>query len=73
MPDYSGEVTIMDYAPFLKNVPFFAPLKPADLDNLSSIIKEKKYRKDDSIFHQSDPGSTLYIITSGQVKVTISI
>ena len=60
----------MDYASFLKNVPLFASLKPDDLANLSSIMKVNKYHRDDSIFHQEDPGSTLYIITSGQVKVT---
>jgi len=62
----------MEYASFLKNVPLFAFLKPADLDDLSNIIKVKKYRKGDTIFHQEDPGATLYIILSGQVKVTIN-
>jgi len=62
----------MDYASFLKNVPIFASLKPADLDDLARITKINKYKKGDSIFHQADPGSTLYIIASGQVKITVS-
>ena len=61
----------MDYASFLKNVPLFASLKPTDLDNLARITKVNKYKKGDSIFHQADPGSTLYIIASGQVKITV--
>ncbi|MFC1925916.1 Crp/Fnr family transcriptional regulator [Chloroflexota bacterium] len=61
----------MDYGSFLKNVPLFASLKPADYADLARITKVHKYKKGDNIFHQEDPGSTLYIIISGQVKVTI--
>jgi CRP/FNR family transcriptional regulator/CRP/FNR family cyclic AMP-dependent transcriptional regulator len=62
----------MDYASFLKNVPLFASLKPADFADLANIIKVNKYKKGDTIFHQEDPGATLYIILSGQVKITIN-
>lgn len=61
----------MDYASFLESVPLFASLKPADYADLVSMTKINKYKKGDTIFHQEDPGSTLYIIISGQVKVTI--
>jgi len=62
----------MDHASFLENVPLFASLKPSERADLASIAKVNKYYKGDTIFHQADPGSTLYIIASGQVKVTVS-
>lgn len=62
----------MDRASFLENVPFFASLKPTERADLASITKINKYHKGDYIFHQEDPGSTLYIIASGQVKITVS-
>lgn len=62
----------MDRASFLENVPLFASLKPTERQDLASITKIHKYHKGDNIFHQADPGSTLYIIASGQVKVTVS-
>ncbi|MFC1925915.1 Crp/Fnr family transcriptional regulator [Chloroflexota bacterium] len=61
----------MDYISFFRNVPLFASLKAADYADLAGITKVHKYKKGDIIFHQEDPGSTLYIIISGQVKITI--
>ncbi len=60
----------MDYASFLKNVPLFSSLSDSDCADLVRITKLKKYRKNDTIVHQEDPGSVLYIIVSGQVKIT---
>ena len=61
----------MDYSYFLKKVPLFASLRTTDYTDLIGMTKLNKYKKGDIIFHQEDPGSTLYIIISGQVKITI--
>ena len=67
----TGKITSMDYIPFLEKVPLFASLELDDYAALAGLTKINKYRKGDTIFHQEDPGSTLYIIISGQVKITI--
>lgn len=60
----------MDYTPLLKNVPLFDSLSDADCADLVRMTRVKKYRKNDTIIHEDDPGSILYIIVSGQVKIT---
>ena len=62
----------MDRASFLEKVPLFASLKPTDRADLASLTQVHKYQKGDTIFYQEDPGSTFYIITSGQVKITVN-
>lgn len=59
----------MERASFLKYIPLFASLKSTDHAELASVMKMRRYQKGETIFHQEDPGSTLYIITSGQVKI----
>ena len=62
----------IDYTSLLKTVPMFASLKHADCADLAGVIRVNRYRKGAIIFHQDDPGSTLYVIISGQVKITIN-
>lgn len=60
----------MEDVDFLAQAPLFSSLKPAHLADLAAKIRTKKYRSGEVIFHQDDPGSTLHIIKSGQVKIT---
>lgn len=56
----------------LASVPLFASAKPAHLAELSSKLALRSYRRGETIFHKDDPGFTIYIIKSGQVKITTS-
>lgn len=56
---------------FLRNILLFSELPDPDMDELLEIIVEKQYRKDEVIFHVDDPGSAIFILKSGLVKISI--
>ena len=62
----------MEEVALLTQVPLFTSLKSAYLTELASKLALRNYRRGETIFHKDDPGSTLYIIKSGQVKITIA-
>jgi len=55
----------------LKNIPIFTSLSEKHLEELSEIMLEKTYRKNQVIFDQGDPGNSLIIIKSGLVKISL--
>lgn len=55
----------------LKNVPIFSSLSEQHLEELAEIVLEKTYRKNQVIFDQGDPGSSLIVIKSGLVKISL--
>jgi CRP/FNR family cyclic AMP-dependent transcriptional regulator len=56
----------------LAQVPLFASLSPDQLAELTSKLTARSYRRGQDIFHQGDPGSVMYMIKSGQVKISTS-
>lgn len=56
----------------LKNVPIFSQLRDEDLEKISSITFEKKYRKGSMIFMEGDNGEASYFIKSGKIKISKS-
>src|SRR5215475_6227031 len=65
------EEVMMTYVDFLKKVPLFTELDDGELHQLASVVREQHYRKHTTIVHVDDPGSALYILKSGLVKITI--
>lgn len=55
----------------LRNIPIFSSLSEKHLEELSEIMLEKTYRKNQVIFDQGDPGNSLIIIKSGLVKISL--
>ena len=62
-------LSIMDRILFLKRVPLFSDLPPAELKQVAAIATELFYLDSDIIAHQGDPGDEMYIIVSGEVLV----
>ena len=62
---------MLTYVDFLKNVPLFSELDDEELQQLASVMREQHYKKHTTIVYVDDPGSALYILKSGLVKVTI--
>ena len=56
----------------LGRVPFFADFSRTDLDALAAFVRSRCYPKDSIIFHRGDPGMILYLIETGQVKLSIT-
>lgn len=54
---------------FLRRVPLFADLPPADLKQLAAIAEEQVHPDGDVICEQGEPGDELYVIVSGEVRV----
>ncbi len=55
----------------LREVPLFAELPPADFQRCTEIAMARTFKRDEVIFRNDDPGSALFILTSGTVKVCI--
>lgn len=58
--------------PVLAQTTFFAGLTKDDLRDLASSVRLRKFARGQFVFSQGDRGDTLYIIESGEVKITLS-
>jgi len=54
---------------FLKNLPIFSELSPKALSVLESLVHVRNYKSHETIFEQGDPGSGMYMIRSGSVRI----
>jgi len=62
----------MDNNELLARVPLFTSINAEHLVDLANAMNTRTYRRGEVIFHKDDPGSMLYILKSGQVKITTS-
>lgn len=56
----------------LARVPLFADFSAKDVDDLASLVRSRRYPKGSIIFHQGDPGTSLYLVEKGEVKLTVT-
>lgn len=54
---------------FLGTVPVFAELKVKELALLEKLMHSREYAPFETVFETGDPGSGMYVIRSGRVKV----
>lgn len=57
---------------FLKQTALFAEINEADLRAIAPNIVPRRYQQGDIIFHEGDPGHSLYLVKSGQVRIFIN-
>ncbi len=62
-------LSLMERILFLRRVPLFADLTPADLKQVGAIASERLYSDGDVIAHQGEIGDEMYVIVSGEVRV----
>ncbi|HYM70817.1 MAG TPA: Crp/Fnr family transcriptional regulator [bacterium] len=55
----------------LAQVPLLAQLPPKALDDVAALVRRHRYAPGDVIFHQGDPGTALYIVEDGEVKIVL--
>jgi len=55
----------------LKSVPLLRRVSEADLRALAPLVRERSHPRGSVILSQGDPGEALFLIRSGQVKVTV--
>lgn len=62
----------MSYSQLLAQVSIFEQLGNDDLEQLSSLVRTRRYAKGEVIFHQGDVGTCLYVIRKGEVAIRLS-
>jgi CRP-like cAMP-binding protein len=62
---------MVQYVDFLQKVSLFSELTENELHQLAGLVREQHYKKNVTIFHIDDPGTALFILKSGLVKITI--
>jgi len=70
--DTLATLSLMERILFLRRVPLFADLAPADLKQVAAIAREAFYADGEWLAAQGDPGDEMYIIVSGEVRVLVS-
>ncbi len=66
---YSAILTTMQEESHLKQIPLFTSLTAEHLADLATKLGTRNYKAGETIFHKDDPGSVLYVIKGGQVKI----
>jgi len=59
----------MDPIPILRRTALFGTLRADQLEPLLPAIRSRSYPRGSYVFHEGDPGTTFYVINSGQVKI----
>lgn len=54
----------------LSRSPLFQGILPDELDRLARGMVQRRYRRNEVIFHEGDPGESLHVLVAGRVKIT---
>ncbi len=55
----------------LRGCSLFAGMSPASLESIARVMKTRRFRRGEVLFHEGDPGDSLFIVASGSVKVVV--
>jgi CRP/FNR family cyclic AMP-dependent transcriptional regulator len=55
----------------LRRLPLFARLADGELDELARRLRQKSFKRGDTIFRKDDPGTHLYLVLEGAVKIAL--
>lgn len=55
----------------LRRCPLFARVDQATLRACAERLRVRRFRRGETIFHQGDPGDSLFIVESGTVKIVL--
>jgi CRP-like cAMP-binding protein len=55
----------------LATIPFFSGLDPVALERVAAGMRSRRFRRGEVIFHLGDPGDALFVIVSGDVKISL--
>ena len=59
-----------DVVELLLRIRFFSGLSAADLESLQPAVRRRKFRRQQNIFREGDPGDALYLVVAGEVKIS---
>src|SRR3954469_22661112 len=55
----------------IARIPFFGGLDPVALERLAATMRARRFRRGEVIFHVGDPGDALFVLVSGEVKISL--
>lgn len=55
----------------LRRCALFAHVEPMGLQVLAGAMVRRRFRRNEVIFHQGDPGDSLHVVASGAVKIVL--
>lgn len=55
----------------LQRCALFAHVEPAGLSVLANAMVRRRFRRNEVIFHQGDPGDSLHVVATGAVKIVL--
>lgn len=55
----------------LRRCALFARVPESSLAACISSLRSRRFRRGETVFHQGDPGDSLYIVSSGSVKIVL--
>ena len=50
--------------------PLFHGMEPDELTRLAHTMAQRRFRRNEVIFHEGDPGDSLHVVVEGKVKIT---
>src|SRR4051812_43896035 len=59
-------------ADLLKLCPLFTTLNAKELKRVALLIYERTYQKDEFLFEKDQPGTAVFIVKSGTIKIMIT-
>jgi len=60
-----------DRRDFLRRVPLFNGMDDAELGRLAADTRRRRFAAGETIFYQGDPGSAIYIVEAGRVRIYV--
>ncbi len=54
----------------LRQAPLFADLDDGELARVAELCREQRYRRDDVIFKEGEPGNRLFLVAEGSVRIS---
>jgi CRP/FNR family transcriptional regulator, cyclic AMP receptor protein len=55
----------------LRRCVLFSRLDDAGLDACADQLRPRRFRRDETVFHQGDPGDALHVVVAGAVKIVL--
>lgn len=64
-----ASLTVIEKMMLLRQVPIFADLGAEDLEELATIVEERRLEAGRVLFQEGDPGDAVYLVVKGQITV----
>jgi len=66
-----AQMTTIEKMMLLRQVPIFAGLEAEDLEELASIVEERRLDANIELFREGDSGDAVYLLVNGRVRVFV--